>query len=86
MKDILATTDNVADVDWSVEDTQIEYKFEVDKDKAMRLGIPNAQVVQNLRAALSGMSVGVLHRPLPSSRLGLCFNCPKQKKQASKMY
>ncbi|MDH6304010.1 multidrug efflux pump subunit AcrB [Parabacteroides sp. PF5-5] len=80
IKDILAATDNVADVDWSVEDTQIEYKFEVDKDKAMRLGIPNAQVVQNLRAALSGMSVGVLHRPASVQQIGIVLQLPETEK------
>lgn len=80
VKDILAATDNVADVDWSVEDTQIEYKFEVDKDKAMRLGIPNAQVVQNMRAALSGMSVGVLHRPASVQQVGIVLQLPETEK------
>ncbi|MDH6534310.1 efflux RND transporter permease subunit [Parabacteroides sp. 52] len=80
VKDILATTDNVADVDWSVEDTQIEYKFDVDKDKAMRLGIPNAQVVQNLRAALSGMPAGVLHLPASVQQVGIVLQLPETEK------
>ncbi|MDF9829505.1 efflux RND transporter permease subunit [Parabacteroides sp. PF5-6] len=80
VKEILATTDNVADVDWSVEDTQIEYKFEVDKDKAMRLGIPNAQVVQNLRAALSGMPAGVLHLPASVQQVGIVLQLPETEK------
>lgn len=60
---LLAQTGNVVDVDWSVEADQQEYRFEVDKDKAMRLGIPTAQVMQTVRAGLSGMPVGILHRP-----------------------
>ena len=80
VKDLLATTDNVVDVDWSVEDTQIEYKFEVDKDKAMKLGIPNAQVVQNLRAALSGMPVGVLHQPASVQQVGIVLQLPETEK------
>jgi len=63
IKSLLAKTNNVVDVDWSVEDNQTEYRFEVDKDKAMKLGIPEAQVMQNVRGALSGMPVGILHRP-----------------------
>lgn len=80
IKDLLATTDNVVDVDWSVEDTQIEYKFEVDKDKAMKLGIPNAQVVQNLRAALSGMPVGVLHQSTSVQQVGIVLQLPETEK------
>ncbi|MBM6993320.1 MAG: efflux RND transporter permease subunit [Prevotella sp.] len=59
---VLAHTDNVVDVDWSVEDDQKEYRLEVDKDKAMKMGIPSGQVVQAMRTALSGMTVGTLHR------------------------
>ena len=80
VKDLLAQTDNVVDVDWSVEDAQTEYKFEVDKDKAMKLGIPNAQVVQNMRAALSGMSVGVLHQPASVNQVGIILQLPEKEK------
>lgn len=80
VKDLLAQTDNVVDVDWSVEDAQTEYKFEVDKDKAMKLGIPNAQVVQNMRAALSGMSVGVLHQPASVNQVDIILQLPEKEK------
>lgn len=82
VKDMLAVTDNVIDVDWSVEDAQTEYKFEVDKDKAMKLGIPNAQVVQNMRAALSGMSVGVLHQPSSVNQVGIVLQLSEKEKSS----
>ncbi|EGK02533.1 efflux RND transporter permease subunit [Dysgonomonas gadei] len=82
VKDLLAQTDNVVDVDWSVEDAQTEYKFEVDKDKAMKLGIPNAQVVQNMRAALSGMSVGVLHQPSSVNQVGIVLQLSEKEKSS----
>lgn len=82
VKDILAATDNVVDVDWSVEDAQTEYKFEVDKDKAMKLGIPNAQVVQNMKAALSGMSVGVLHQPSSVNQVSIVLQLPEKEKSS----
>ncbi|MFR0677222.1 efflux RND transporter permease subunit [Dysgonomonas mossii] len=82
VKDILAATDNVVDVDWSVEDTQTEYKFEVDKDKAMKLGIPNAQVVQNMRAALSGMPVGILHQPSSVNQVGIVLQLSEKEKSS----
>lgn len=82
VKDILAATDNVVDVDWSVEDAQTEYKFEVDKDKAMKLGIPNAQVVQNMRAALSGMPVGVLHQPSSVNQVGIVLQLSEKEKSS----
>lgn len=82
VKNLLAQTDNVVDVDWSVEDAQPEYKFEVDKDKAMKLGIPNAQVVQNMRAALSGMPVGVLHQPSSVNQVGIVLQLPEKEKSS----
>lgn len=82
VKDILAATDNVVDVDWSVEDAQTEYKFEVDKDKAMKLGIPNAQVVHNMRAALSGMPVGILHQPSSVNQVGIVLQLSEKEKSS----
>ncbi|MDR2233119.1 MAG: efflux RND transporter permease subunit [Tannerella sp.] len=80
VKELLAATDNVVDVDWSVEDAQTEYKFVVNKDKAMKLGIPNAQVVQNMYAALSGMPVGVLHQPSTVNQVGIVLQLPEKEK------
>ena len=82
VRDMLASTENVVDVDWSVEDAQTEYKFEVDKDKVMKLGIPNAQVVQNMYAALSGMSVGVLHQPSTVNQVGIVLQLSEKEKSS----
>lgn len=82
IKDMLIATDNVVDVDWTVEDDQTEYKFEVDKEKAMKLGIPSAQIVQNMRAALSGMPVGVLHQPSTVNQVGIVLQLPEKEKSS----
>lgn len=82
VKDMLAATDNVVDVDWTVEDDQTEYKFEVDKEKAMKLGISSAQIVQNMRAALSGMPVGVLHQPSTVNQVGIVLQLPEKEKSS----
>ncbi|MBS1654602.1 MAG: efflux RND transporter permease subunit, partial [Bacteroidetes bacterium] len=63
VKSLLKKTPDVVDVDWMVEDNQQEYDFEVDKEKAMRYGVAPAQVVATIRAALSGNTVGTLHKP-----------------------
>lgn len=60
---LLDSTANVVDVDWSEDTDQQEYKFEVNKDKAMRMGIAEAQVVQTVKGALSGMPAGIMHHP-----------------------
>ena len=82
VKDLLSKTDNVVDVDWTVEANQAEYKFAVDKDKAMKLGIPEAQVLQNVNAALSGMPVGILHRPSSVDQIGIVLQLPEKDKSS----
>jgi multidrug efflux pump subunit AcrB len=60
-KSLIAKTEGVVDVDWMVESNQPEYRFEVDKDKAMRVGVAPAQIVATMNVALSNITVGVLH-------------------------
>ncbi len=64
VKTLIANTEGVVDVDDMVEANQTEYRFEIDKDKAMRMGIAPAQVTATLHAALSNMPAGVLHNPV----------------------
>jgi multidrug efflux pump subunit AcrB len=78
VKMLLSHTANVADVDWSVEADQTEYKFVVDKDKAMRLGIPESEILQEIRSALSGMTVGDLHRPSSIDPIGIVLQLPEK--------
>ena len=80
VKNQLAKTNDVVDVDWSVESNQKEYKLEVDKDKAMKHGIASAQIVQTMYAALSGISVGVLHQPSTVSQVGIVLQLPEKDK------
>lgn len=82
VKGLLTKTENVVDVDWSVEDDQPEYKFEVNKDKAMKWGIPSAQIVQTMRSAMSGMQVGVLHQPRSLDEVGIVLQLPEKDKSS----
>jgi multidrug efflux pump subunit AcrB len=56
-------TADVVDEDWMVEDDQYEYKFTVDKEKAMRYGVATAQVNAIVTGGISGMPVGVISAP-----------------------
>lgn len=78
IRNVLADTENIVDVDWTVESSQPEYKFEVNKDKAMKLGIPSGQIVQTVQGALSGMPVGVLHQPASVAQVGIVLQLPEQ--------
>lgn len=61
VKEILEQTDDVVDIDWSVEDVQIEYRLVVDKEKAMLNGIVPQQIVGNLTYLLQEYPVGNLY-------------------------
>jgi multidrug efflux pump subunit AcrB len=63
LKDLISKSKGVVDVDWIIEADQVEYRYEVDKDKAMRLGVAPAQVTATINSALSNMPVGILHDP-----------------------
>jgi multidrug efflux pump subunit AcrB len=64
VKNLIEDTQGVVDSDWMTEADQPEFRFEVDKEKAMRYGVAPAQVVATLNAALSNMPTGVLHNPV----------------------
>jgi multidrug efflux pump subunit AcrB len=64
VKHLIEGTEGVVDSDWMTEADQPEYRFVVDKEKAMRHGVAPTQVVATINAALSDMPVGVLHNPV----------------------
>lgn len=80
VKDILSKTDNVVDVDWTVEDDQKELRLEVNKDKAMKHGVAAAQVAQTMYGALSGMNVGTLHQAGVENQIGVVLQLPEADK------
>lgn len=76
VKTLFESTEDVVDVDWSIEDDQKEYQFKLDKEKTMRMGIAPAQVVGNMYAALSGQNVGMLHDPLSYKPVSIRLQLP----------
>lgn len=64
VKNLIENTKDVVDTDWMKEADQPEYRFVVDKEKAMRNGVAPAQIVATINAALSNMPVGILHNPV----------------------
>ena len=63
VKSLMEKTTDVVDVDWMVEADQPGLQIDVDREKAMRLGIAPAQVVQTVQALLQGQVAGTLHNP-----------------------
>jgi multidrug efflux pump subunit AcrB len=81
LKEVLGKSADVVDIDWMTEHDQAEYAFEVDKDKAMRLGVAPAQVVGTLQAALSDAPVGVLHNPVSFDPVNIVLQLSDQDKK-----
>lgn len=63
LKGLFESTKGIVDVDWLVEDDQVEYKFEIDKKKAMLTGISAEQIVGVLGISLYGLDVSTIYQP-----------------------
>ncbi|WP_157208058.1 efflux RND transporter permease subunit [Mariniflexile maritimum] len=61
VKHILENTVDVVDADWMVEADQVEYRLEVDKEKAMLNGIAPQQIVGNLTYLLQEYPIANLY-------------------------
>ncbi|MES2479916.1 MAG: efflux RND transporter permease subunit [Bacteroidota bacterium] len=71
VKSILEKTNDIVDIDWMVEDNQIEYKLVVDKEKAMLNGIAPQQVVGNLTYLLKEYPVSTLYDEHANNSVGI---------------
>ncbi|MDD5149916.1 MAG: efflux RND transporter permease subunit, partial [Flavobacterium sp.] len=74
VKDILKNTSDIVDIDWTVEDNQVEYKLEVDKEKAMLNGIAPQQVVGNLTYLLKEYPVSNLYDENSYDNVGIVLS------------
>jgi multidrug efflux pump subunit AcrB len=61
LHELFAATDDIVDVDTSVETAAPRWLFEVDRHKAALLGVAQADVTRALSAALGGEDVAFLH-------------------------
>jgi len=57
VRDLFEQNENIVDTDWTVEDDQTEYQFEVDKEKAMLAGVTTQQIVKTIQVGLHGGDV-----------------------------
>jgi multidrug efflux pump subunit AcrB len=78
IKTLFASTNDVVDVDWLVEDDQTEYQFNVDKEKAMLAGVSTQQVVHTLHMALQGNEVTQLYQPQEHEQVGIDLRLQEQ--------
>jgi len=80
VKSILSSTEDVVDVDWMVENKQTEYKFIIDKEKAMLNGIVPQQIVGNLTYVLKEIPVSYLYDENSNNSVGIVMALNDQDK------
>ena len=80
VQNILVNTDDVVDVDWMVEADQIEYKFVIDKEKAMLYGIAPQQIVHTMNMALANRAITNLYDEDASTQVGLILALDEKEK------
>ncbi|MBL7474091.1 efflux RND transporter permease subunit [Robertkochia sediminum] len=71
LRQILSNTEDVVDIDWMVEADQKEFRYEVDREKAMLNGVAPKQVAYTMHTALSGNSIGTLYDEKASKQVSI---------------
>ncbi|WP_423819368.1 efflux RND transporter permease subunit [Salinimicrobium sp. TIG7-5_MAKvit] len=79
---ILHNTEDVVDIDWMVEADQKEYKFEIDKEKAMLNGIAPQQIVYTLNSAMGERSITQLYDEEATQRVGIVLALDEEEKSS----
>ncbi|WP_340201466.1 efflux RND transporter permease subunit [Ascidiimonas sp. W6] len=80
VKKILKKTVDVVDIDWMVEDDQIEYDFIIDKEKAMLYGVTPKQIAYTMNMALSNGAVTTLYDENSSEQIELVLALDEKEK------
>ncbi|MCM4165446.1 MULTISPECIES: efflux RND transporter permease subunit [unclassified Arenibacter] len=80
VQQILKNTPDVVDVDWMVEAEQVEYKFIIDKEKAMLYGVAPEQIAHTMNMALSERAVTNLYDENASDQIGLILALEEKEK------
>ncbi|MBO0320679.1 efflux RND transporter permease subunit [Muricauda sp. CAU 1633] len=82
VKGILNNTTDVVDVDWMVEDDQMEYDFVVDKEKAMLYGVTPQQIVQVMAMAFREQPVSHIYREEAFDQIGIVLSVSEKDKSS----
>ena len=80
VKGLFAQTADVVDIDWHMEDDQVEYKFNVMKEKAALLGLSTQQVVHSLQMALGGHEVAQLYQEKEHEQVGISLRFSEEER------
>ena len=82
VQDILKNTDDVVDIDWMVEEDQVEYDFIIDKEKAMLYGLAPQQIAFTLNMALADKPTTAMYNENSSEQVGLVLALAEKEKSS----
>ncbi len=82
VKTVLEHTNDVVDVDWTVEADQTEFKLLVDREKAMLGGVVPQQISANVSMILSEYPIGNLYDPASISPVNIVMALDDQDKSS----
>ncbi|TJY35799.1 efflux RND transporter permease subunit [Pontimicrobium aquaticum] len=80
VQNILKNTDDVVDIDWMVEDNQIEYQFVINKEKAMLYGVAPQQIAYTMNMAMSNRAITTLYDEDAVNQIGLILALDEKEK------
>ncbi|WP_237276837.1 efflux RND transporter permease subunit [Tenacibaculum ovolyticum] len=80
VQNILKNTADVVDIDWMVEDDQIEYQFEINKEKTMLYGVAPQQIAYTMNMALANSPITSLYDENAVSQVGLILSLDEKEK------
>jgi multidrug efflux pump subunit AcrB len=75
-REVFAQTPNVVDMDDSVPADSMQYAVDIDRKKAVLVGITPQQVAETLRAFLAGHNVGTVHMEQEKEPVPIRFQIP----------
>ncbi len=82
IKTIFEETDGIVDVDSYIEDEQVKYRLEVDREKAAFSGVSVEQIVGTLRLAIDGVNAGLLHDPREKEDVPIVLRFPREERSS----
>jgi multidrug efflux pump subunit AcrB len=80
VQNILKNTTDVVDVDWMVEDDQVQFKFDVDKEKAMLYGVAPQQIAHSLNLALGERAIAKIYDESATKAVGIVLTLDEAEK------
>ncbi len=80
---VFAKTEDMVDIDDSVEDPVKEYRIVIDREKAALAGITPADIAQTLRTFLDGYDYGTVHMEDEKEPVSIRFQIPQHQRRAA---